>query len=91
MAVARVALISTGVVAIAVAGYWMLRRHRQRHGAQKPGDSENGTKSTPNRPTLYVFHCGEQPLMVDSFCTEARVQGFDVKVDTLDRYEAWGT
>ena len=103
MAVDQRALIGTAV-AMLIAGYWLLQRRNRHHlhlptclkGAPPPqsnnppppqSDKPAAVRVVP--PPLYVFHCGEQPLLVEQFRANAQSEGFDVKIDTLDRFEAW--
>ena len=64
---------------------WLLRR-KQRQGNASPGSPQPPRSS--EYPVL-LFHCGEQPHMVEHFRSEALTHGFSAKVDTLDRFEDW--
>ena len=96
MRTGRAALIvGTSALTLAIA-YHLLRRRRssKQRALQRPvSDCQHKVAaagaSQPRKTTLYVFHCGEQPMIVEQFRLEANDQCFEVHVDTLDRFEAW--
>lgn len=83
---------TSALAAAVVLGYWLRRRSSRHcllpHSPNTHVHQKNALRPSDSKP-LYVFHCGEQPLIVEDFRIEAQGVGFDVHVDTLDRFEAW--
>lgn len=74
-------------LAVAVATYWLLR-HRRRRPPASAGCGANTCQC--NAPgSLCIFHCGEQEAITEQIGIDARSRGYEVAIDTLDRFEAW--